>query len=375
MSAPRKRWQTSLRVAIGVLLLVWIVHSIFVNEARTQANDPARGLFTPTGARVNWKTLSRPDQWRYGWRYGPPALARTLGSVEPAAFAASFALLGVTLFLAVVRWQMVLRAQGLELPLGRATQISLVGHFFNAFLLGTAGGDVARAYYVARETHHKKTEAVLAVFVDRVIGLWAMLLFAGLMIAPNHRLFERPGLRTAAALTVLMLAGATLFMFLAFRGGVSKAWPGARAWLRRLPRGDRVEELLEACRIFGREEGFTTRTLALSMIMNGFFVLQFLVLARGLHLQLPALALGLVVPVVICISALPISPSGLGVRENLFVHLLAAPAIGVPATAALSLSLLAYAVSLSWSLIGGLVYVTLKDHQHLRDLTREDAVN
>ena len=41
------------------------------------------------------------------------------------------------------------------------------------------------AYYAARETHHKKTEAVVTVFVDRLIGLWAMLLFASLMILPN----------------------------------------------------------------------------------------------------------------------------------------------------------------------------------------------
>ena len=85
-----------------------------------------------------------------------------------------------------------------------------------------------------------------------------------------------------------------------------------------------------------------------------------------------ALALYLVVPVVICVSALPISPSGLGVRENLFVHLLSAPAIGVPATPALSLSLLAYAVSLFWSVVGGLAYMTLKDRRHLRDITQAE---
>jgi hypothetical protein len=67
----------------------------------------------------------------------------------------------------------------------------------------------------------------------------------------------------------------------------------------------------------------------------------------------------------VCISAVPISPSGLGVRENLLVNMLAVAAIGVAATPALSLSLLAYAGSLFWSLVGGIVYATFKHKHHM----------
>ena len=370
MTGGRKTWQTGARAALGALLLLWIVHSIFVNEARTQARRGA--LSDPGGQPVNWDGLSRPEQWRYGWRHGPPALAATLGGVSAPAFAAALALMGAMLCAGTIRWRIVLRAQGLDLPFGHALRISLIAHFFNAFLLGTAGGDVAKAYYAARETHHKKTEAVLTVFADRLIGLWAMLLFGGLMILPNLALLRRPGLRTVCALLLAMLAAASLFVFLAFRGGVSKAWSGAREWLRRLPKGDWLERTLESCRQFGRSPWFVTRTLAWSMLVNLLMVTQFYVLAVGLGLQVSPLALGLVVPVVICLAALPISPSGLGVRENLFVHLLAVPAIAVPATPALSLSLLAYAASLAWSLLGGLVYLTLRDRRHLQEMASAD---
>ena len=366
MSAQGQTWKTNARIGVGLLLLVWIFHCIFVNEARTQARHGT--LMAPTGQPVQWDHLSRLNQWRYGWRYGPPALAAKLGSVEPKAFLTALMLMGIMLYIGAVRWQIVLRVQGLDLPLTHALRISLIGQFFNAFLLGTVGGDVAKAYYAAKETHHKKTEAVLTVFVDRVIGLWAMLLFGGLMIAPNYALFAKPGLRTAAAVLVAMLAVGSGFMFLAFRGGVTKAWPGARRRLRDLPKGQWLERTLDSCRIFGQQRWFVARTLALSMLSNTMLVLLFLTLARGLHAEVPAMALFLVVPVVICISALPISPSGLGVRENLFVHLLAAPAIGVSATAALSLSLLAYAVTLAWSLAGGLVYITMKDRVHLKEV-------
>jgi uncharacterized membrane protein YbhN (UPF0104 family) len=77
---------------------------------------------------------------------------------------------------------------------------------------------------------------------------------------------------------------------------------------------------------------------------------------------------------IFCISSLPITPSGLGVRENLFVLMLAVPEIAVPKTAALSLSLLAYASSLFWSLAGGVVYLSLKKKQHLEEVTHEENV-
>ena len=394
MSARGKAWSTTWRVAFGLALLLWIVHSIFVNEARQRARQ---GQLMDRGARVEWTATQEParlEQWRLGWTHGPPALWQTLRSVNPLSLAASLALMGATLAIGVTRWRMVLNVHGLGLPFSRAGEISLVAHFFNTFLLGTAGGDVMKAYYAARETHHKKTEAVVTVFVDRIVGLWSMLLFAAIMIFPNFHLFERSGLRrallrlfaepaagvrelfaiiwnepfvfAAALLFILTIAGSG-FMFLAFRGGVSRKWSGARTWLRRLPKADYIERSLDSCREFGRQRGFLTRTVLLSMALNFVCVLQFWVLARGLGMNVSLLALCLIVPTVICVAALPITPSGLGLRENAVVQLLAAPALGADPTDALSLSLLAWAGSAFWGLVGGVVYSMFKQKHHLAE--------
>jgi uncharacterized protein (TIRG00374 family) len=284
--------------------------------------------------------------------------------------------MAMTIFLGVVRWRMVLRVHGLNLPWTRAAEISLVAHFFNSFLLGSTGGDLMKAYYAARETHHKKTEAVMTVFADRLIGLWAMLLFAGIMMLPNLGLLRSHARLQAIALFVLaMLATCTLLAFLAFRGGVSKKWGGARDWLRRLPQGERIHRSLESCREFGRRPFFLTRTLGVSMALNAFCVLQVMVLCWGLDIRVPPMALFLIVPIIICISAIPITPSGLGVRENLFVFLLAGPTMQVAPTLALAVSLLAYGGSLFWSIVGGVVYVTFREKHHLTEaeLRQNDA--
>jgi len=288
--------------------------------------------------------------------------------INPGALALSVILMGLTIVLGIARWRMVLRVQGFALSWGRAAEISFVAHFFNSFLLGSTGGDLMKAYYAARETHHKKTEAVVTVFVDRLLGLWAMLLFAGVMMLPNLTLlFIHSKLRSLALLILAMLAACSAVVGVAFWGGVSRGWSGARTWLRRLPKGEWLERSLDSCRRFGREPFFVLRTLAVSMLLNTVCVLQVLVLSWGLGLNIPTPVLFMAVPAIICISALPITPSGLGVRENLFVFMLAESSIGVPATSALSLSLLAYAGSLFWSLVGGLVYAMLKERHHLAE--------
>jgi uncharacterized membrane protein YbhN (UPF0104 family) len=132
-----------------------------------------------------------------------------------------------------------------------------------------------------------------------------------------------------------------------------------------------LERSLGACRQFGGHRWFLPKTLLISMVINLANVGQLIALSEGLGLGIPWLALAVIVPIIICISALPITPSGLGVRENLFVLMLAVPEINVPATGALSLSLLAFAGFLFWSLVGGVVYVTLKDREHLEQVASD----
>ena len=358
MSVARKAWKLTWRLGICLLLLLWIFHSIFVNEARLAARSQ----------RLPWDELTRLEKWQKGWVQGPPELWESLTQISPWIFFGSVLLVGVLLCLGVVRWRMVLRVHGLALPFGRAAEISLVAHFFNSFFLGSTGGDLMKAYYAARETHHKKTEAVVTVFVDRLVGLWAMLLFACIMMVPNWSLLTSDRMLRLPILIVLcMLLGCSGLVLLAFYGGVSRRWSGARDWMRRLPKGEWLEQLLEACRLFGRERFFVSRALLISMALNAVTVLQFMLLAHGLKLHIPALNLFVIVPTIICIASLPITPSGLGVRENLFVIMLAATAISVPATSALSLSLLAYAGTLVWSLVGGVVYLLFKERHHLKE--------
>jgi len=364
VKAARNIGRTALRLGVCGLLMFWILHSIFLNEGRLAWERQGH----------SWTELSGVGRWQAAWSRGPRELWHTLALADRGGLLLSLVFMGLTLVLGVLRWRMVLRVHGLDLSLGRATEISFVAHFFNSLLLGSSGGDLLRAYYAARGTHHKKTEAVATVVVDRLLGLFAMLVFACLMMVPNLSLLRaHKRLAALAGFILLMTAGCGLTIVLSFWGGVSRLWPRSRARLRKLPKGELLEQCVDACREFGRHPGFILRAMGISMLLTIVCVLQFLAVGSGLRLDMSPLALFVIVPMIICVSALPITPSGLGVRENLYVLMLAVPEINVPATQALSLSLLAYAGSLFWSLVGGVVYASLKERHHLTEVAQLDG--
>ena len=359
MNRLKDIWRATWRILVCVILLAWIFHTIFRNEARDHVGD-------------QWQTLSTAEQMHKAWTIGPHALWHELSQVHPGALAGSLLCVGVVVMLNVIRWRMILKVQGLDLSFSRATGISFVAQFFNSFLLGSSGGDLIKAYYAARETHHKKTEAVTTVFVDRLIGLWSMLLFAVLMSAINIGIVLKFKRYWGLCLIILgMFVALTVVLVIAFWGGVSKRFPRARHYLRRLPKGEMLERSLDSCREFGKKPRLLIDTVGLSLILNLFCVFQVLFLANSLGIHATQ-TLFVVVPIVFCISALPVTPSGLGVRENLFVLLLVV--LNVAQTAALSLSLLAFAGGLFWSMVGGVVYMGLKEKEHLGEVAHPQAV-
>jgi uncharacterized protein (TIRG00374 family) len=364
MSRGGKFWGVAWRVTVGGLLLLWIFHNIFSLEGREAVERSG----------VSWSKLSRLEQWRAAWTHGPGELGESLGEASTSHLVGSFALVGVALLLGVMRWRLVLRVVKIDLSFARAARITLVAQFFNAFLLGSAGGDLLKAYYAARESHHRKTEAVTTVVVDRLIGLGTMLLFASVMLLPNLALIrDHHRLAAVSGFVLVMMAGCVGVLGVAFWGGLTRLWPGARRALRRLPKGAHLERSLDACRQFGRDPGFLLQSLFLSMLINFTVVAQGAVLCAGLGLSVPFEVLLLIIPTIICIAALPITPNGLGVRENLFVWMLAVPALGVEPTKALTLSLLVFASGLAWSVVGGVVYMALRDREHLAEVARESV--
>jgi hypothetical protein len=351
-----------LKSIICTLLMAWIFHSIFLYEAELAYSEISS----------NWEELTPSQKRHEAWVLGPTRLFNILTEVDTVPLLLSLVMMGTTILIGVQRWRIVLKVQGLPLSMARTAEISLVAHFFNSFFLGSTGGDLMKAYYAARETHHLKTEAVMTVVIDRLMGLFSMLLFACLMMLPNWSyILSNEGILFLCLFTFAMLLGCGSIIGLALWGHWFKSGHSVEKTCRKwIPKWDLLKRSLDACRVFGNDKHLFAKILTLSMLLNLACVFQITALVGGLQIEVDWKVFLVIVPMIICISALPITPNGLGVRENLYVLALA-PAM-VPSTKALALSLLAYAGSLFWSLFGGLVYMAFRERHHLTEVTQSE---
>ena len=262
-------------------------------------------------------------------------------------------LYGVGQLLSTLRWQVLLEAEGIRVPLRRLLLLYLEGMFFSLFLPTAVGGDVVRGYRIWHLTRAGEG-ALASILVERLTGFVAMV---GIAAAT-----------TAAALTTGALRDTSVVLFVAVvAAGLAGAIgvlmsPAALRLVDRLLAGRTDVGFMQGVRRFGeamqRYRGHGRAVIAALGMSLGFqTLLIFLVYLVALALRLPVhfMPFLIFIPMVNVISMVPISLGGLGVREGGIVYLLGK--IGVEPAGALTLSLLWFAIVAVTSLPGGIIFL------------------
>ncbi len=81
-----------------------------------------------------------------------------------------------------VRWWWLIRALGAPVHFSESLRLSFVGFLLNLAPMGIVGGDMAKAILVARRFPGHRPECVASVIVDRILGLYVLVLTAGAAI-------------------------------------------------------------------------------------------------------------------------------------------------------------------------------------------------
>ncbi len=280
------------------------------------------------------------------------------------------------LLICAFRWKMLLNAQGIILPTGRVVALYFIGHFFNAFMPGAVGGDVVKAYYVAKETESKKAEVVATVFIDRLVGLLALILLCTIVMGSRLSFFlQYRETRLALVFNASLLVGTCGILFLVFRKNIFEDWAFFRKLEAKTALGRVIGKIYNAFNICLKHHGLLARTMFLSILNHISLVVCAFFMGMALGVRMPFfdyLALFLIIN---AIAAIPATPGGLGTREVATKFLLAV--MGVPETQAVPLSLLVYGAMLTWSIFGGIIYMiySLKKGKPPVDVILEDDKN
>jgi uncharacterized membrane protein YbhN (UPF0104 family) len=303
-----------------------------------------------------------------------PAVAFGLATLGARLFASPGALLLVGLLLVfaqvatAARWFVLLRAVDLPLPPLRVLRLQWVGAFFNQAVPGSTGGDVVKAWYAAVATG-RPTRAVISVFVDRLLGLVALALFAGaaLLLAP-----AAAGLGPARAVVLGVLGIGAAVGALVLSPGLRRA-VGLSALGRRLPFQGFLAEVGAAARLYRSHPVALVNALLLSLVNHAVNAVAVWLLAGALSIHGVTLGAALaLVPVANVMAGVPLVPGGWGVGELAFAWLFAP--LGVPPTEAIGLSVLYRLGVLAVGLPGGALWLFWRDRPSRAALRREVEV-
>jgi hypothetical protein len=294
-------------------------------------------------------------------------IARALSQAHLGWLLLGLAVYGTIEILAGIRWQMLLRVQGIDLGSWRVMGLVFIGIFFNFFIPGGTGGDVVKVFYLLKETPGKKAQALLSVLVDRVIGVVSLAALAGVLVLTQWNwLTSSPGTRSYVWVTVAILLSSI--------GGLHFSYiVTSRGWVHKLPARmpgrDKLAELALAYNLYGRAWGASLGAFVISIVAHFGYFTTFYCAAEAFRTtgtRIPTLGeLCAIMPIVNTIAAMPISLGGLGVREGLF-EIFLGQLCGVSAGVAVVIASTGYLLTLAWGALGGLAYMVYRPSEHAR---------
>jgi uncharacterized protein (TIRG00374 family) len=322
-------------------------------------------------------TVRKPATWRrllpllglclLAWvlsRLDMQALSSAFGRVSVATVALSCGWFTFNLWLKVWRWQRLLLAQGIELSHRVALAAFLSAQFYAQVTVGRVG-EFVRIEALTERGISAGTALSSCIF-DRLLDVF-LVLFAGLVL--GAWVLGNGRVALAAALVILMLAlSAAAFLDMLGREPIA-AQPMSRmerwlAWLQTRPLGARLlavlHELARGMLPMLRPRPLVEAMLWTTIAWGGYFAALF-TLADGLHLTVSRVLLTATASFAALSALLPVTISGLGARELIYIQVLRAH--GVASESAVALSLLHLIVMSACAIVLGLLGVLWRQRQ------------
>jgi uncharacterized protein (TIRG00374 family) len=261
----------------------------------------------------------------------------------------------LTLFLGKIlsgyRWQILLLAQDIKISLKSLVASLFVGQFFNSFLPTTIGGDAIRAYDTAVESK-ESAKSVTTVFMDRFIGVLALVSLAVVAVPVAILIGEDISYYVIPVLIVFLVCLIGLVVVL--NNSLVKFFADTLQRMKLTRIADQVRKIYRS--IQDMKGDVTTLWIAfgISLLLQINVVLFHYLISISLNLGVPIIYYFIIVPIALTILIVPFSINGIGLREGVFVFLLAG--IGVEASEAIAFSLLSFILVLTQSVIGGIIF-------------------
>ena len=281
-------------------------------------------------------------------RLDPAQFMRTLSAVRPEFVAAALFAYIVGKILTAIRWALLARPLGFGQSLKDFIAFYYIGMFFNLFAPSTLGGDAGKTFYLAQEEGEARADAaaraVISILADRAIGM-AVLVWIGaaaLLAFPAFASLVPAAVRYATFVIALVpLAGYAMFPLLA-------------RWLRKIPHS-LAGKLCDLGEAYWSRPDVLAQSVAISFAFHLLQIWIQILIAGALAFELPWSYASVFFPLVDIVAMLPVSISGIGLREGSYVFFLGK--LGVGSDKAIACGIVWLAIVIASGLVGGCVFV------------------
>jgi len=197
-----------------------------------------------------------------------------------------------------VRWKLLIKSHlETNLSLKTAYQYYLTGSFFNIFMPGSIGGDVARTQRLVTRHNIPTGKATIITIAERMAGMFALILVLSFsFMVLNYP----PGFRIEAYLPLWLLRLSPVFILLC------------------IP----VLKWLLAKRRFQTSYRYIVQIILLSALAQSSDIVIAWLFSTWFNVEVDFSAFLFIMPLVYFVTVLPISLGGLGVRESAFAGLM-----------------------------------------------------
>jgi len=281
-----------------------------------------------------------------------PKAAELFRSSDPAWWSVALVITLGAVVLSAYKLLLILESQRVKVAMPKLVSSYFIGLFLNNFLPTSMGGDVFRAYDVARISG-ETPKAVASVIAERVLATatLAVSAVAGLLFG-----FSMTG-RFAWMVALFCIACALLVW-----ASLDIRWVGHLTRRISFINTDRirlkVEEAGWSLQAPIRDRQTLLSVLMLSLVFQAAVVAVHLAVFKALRIDADLLFLMIFVPIISAVSMLPISINGIGVHQGTSIALFGA--VGISATQATAQSLAFMLVVMLASLPGSLLLILRK---------------
>jgi len=275
-----------------------------------------------------------------------PDVAGAIASARMEYLLISVPVILLTPYLSAARLKILTDSHGMSLSVREILEVNFVTRFYSLIVPGQLAAGALR-WLRLTQIENRKAEILAAILFSRILHLTGLGLLGVIFFAADR---QQGG--AASSVALLLLIGALLFAVFLLRFG-------SRSGVEPRQGAGRLHQLVASVKSFRslsrRDWG---RLIGLSLAENLAATVVVYILALAVHVSLPFVVLGWIRAAVQLLVFVPISISGLGVREGSL--LLALEPYGVSGANALALSFLLFGIGLLTGLIGG--FLELRRH-------------